>query len=133
MKRLNEAHTMMFTESESQPQELSQQNSQPQIQPKPQKSELNSEHWQIVTTTFITVFLAEIGDKTQLTTLMIAAQSHQPWIVFAGAAIALVSTSLLGVIAGKWLAKTFSPSMLNTLAGLSFLVLSISLLWEAIV
>jgi putative Ca2+/H+ antiporter (TMEM165/GDT1 family) len=124
---------MMFTESDSQPQELSQQNSQPQIQPTPQKSELNSEHWQIVTTTFITVFLADIGDKTQLTTLMIAAQSHQPWIVFAGAAIALVSTSLLGVIAGKWLAKTFSPSMLNTLAGLSFLVLSISLLWEAIV
>jgi len=91
-----------------------------------------AEHWQIFATTFITVFLAEIGDKTQLTTLMIAAQSHQPWIVFLGAAIALVSTSLLGVIAGKWLAKTFSPSLLNTLAGLSFLILSISLLWEAI-
>ena len=50
----------------------------------------------------------------------------------AGAAIALVSTSLLGVIAGKWLAKNFSPSLLNTLAGLSFLILSLSLLWEAI-
>ncbi|ELS30606.1 MULTISPECIES: TMEM165/GDT1 family protein [Pseudanabaena] len=91
-----------------------------------------TEHWQIVTTTFITVFLAEIGDKTQLSILVISAQSHQPWIVFAGAAIALVSTSLLGVLAGKWLAKTFSPSLLNTLAGLSFLILSISLLWEAI-
>jgi len=125
---------MMFTESESQPQELSEQNSQPQVQPIPQtKSGSKSEHWQIVTTTFITIFLAEIGDKTQLTTLTIAAESHQPWIVFTGAAIALVSTSLLGVIAGKWLAKTFSPSLLNTLAGLSFLVLSISLLWEAIV
>jgi putative Ca2+/H+ antiporter (TMEM165/GDT1 family) len=115
---------MMFTESESQPQELSQQKSQPQSDPK-------SEQWQIFATTFITVFLAELGDKTQLTTLMIAAQSHQPWIVFAGAAIALVSTSLLGVLAGKWLAKTFSPSLLNTLAGLSFLILSISLLWDA--
>ncbi|PZO43518.1 MAG: UPF0016 domain-containing protein [Pseudanabaena frigida] len=96
------------------------------------KSQLKSEHWQIVSTTFITVFLAELGDKTQLTTLMISAQSHQPWIVFAGAAIALVSTSLLGVLTGKWLAKTFSQSSLNTLAGLSFLILSISLLWEAI-
>jgi len=47
-------------------------------------------------------------------------------------AIALVSTSLLGVLAGKWLAKTFSPSLLNTLAGLSSLVLSLSLLWDAI-
>ncbi len=79
-------------------------------------------NWQIVITTFITIFVAEIGDKTQLTTLMIAAQSHEPWIVFTGAAIALVSTSLLGVIAGKWLAKNFSPSLLNTLAGLSFLI-----------
>jgi len=96
------------------------------------RSQIKVEHWQIVTTSFITVFLAEIGDKTQLTTLMIAAQSHQPWIVFAGAAIALVSTSLLGVLAGKWLAKTFSPNLLNTLAGLSFLFLSISLLWDAI-
>ncbi len=96
------------------------------------KSKPKSEHWQIITTTFITVFLAEIGDKTQLSVLVISAQSHQPWIVFAGAAIALVSTSLLGVIAGKWLAKTFSPSLLNTLAGLSFLILSLSLLWEAI-
>jgi putative Ca2+/H+ antiporter (TMEM165/GDT1 family) len=91
------------------------------------------EHLQIISTTFITVFLAEIGDKTQLTTLMIAAQSHRPGIVFTGAAIALVSTSLLGVLAGKWLAKTFSPDLLNTLAGLSFLMLSISLLWEAVI
>ena len=94
---------------------------------------VKSEHLQIISTTFITVFLAEIGDKTQLTTLMIAAQSHQPWIVFFGAAIALVSTSLLGVLAGKWLAKTFSPDLLNTLAGLSFLILSISLWWEAVI
>ncbi|MBD2176280.1 TMEM165/GDT1 family protein [Pseudanabaena sp. FACHB-1998] len=97
-----------------------------------QKKAQKNPHWQIVVTTFITVFLAEIGDKTQLTTLMISAQSHQPLIVFAGAAIALVSTSLLGVLAGKWLAKTFSPSLLNTLAGLSFLILSLSLLWDAI-
>jgi len=123
----------MFNKSESQSQELQQPNPLTSSSQETQSmAQSRAEHWQIFTTTFITVFLAEIGDKTQLTTLMIAAQSHQPWIVFVGAAIALVSTSLLGVIAGKWLAKTFSPSLLNTLAGLSFLVLSISLLWEAI-
>lgn len=116
---------MMFTKRELDSQEVSQPHSIPKTQSK-------SQNWQVFATTFITVFLAEIGDKTQLTTLVIAAQSHQPWIVFTGAAIALVLTSLLGVIAGKWLAKTFSPSLLNTLAGLSFLILSISLLWEAI-
>lgn len=120
---------MMSVKSESTPQEQSQNQLQPAST---NESETKSKHWQIASTTFITVFLAEIGDKTQLTTLMISAQSHQPWIVFGGAAIALVSTSLLGVIAGKWLAKTFSPSLLNTLAGLSFLILSISLLWDAI-
>ena len=98
----------------------------------PAHAQTKSEHWQIMITTFITVFLAEIGDKTQLSVLVISAQSHQPWIVFAGAAIALVSTSLLGVLAGKWLANTFSPNLLNTLAGLSFLILSVSLLWDAI-
>jgi putative Ca2+/H+ antiporter (TMEM165/GDT1 family) len=120
---------MMSAKPESETKELEQA---PVITTSPVKDQIKSEHWQIVTTTFITVFLAEIGDKTQLSVLMISAQSHQPWIVFAGAAIALVSTSLLGVIAGKWLAKTFSPSLLNTLAGLSFLILSLSLLWEAI-
>ncbi|MFN6141034.1 MAG: TMEM165/GDT1 family protein [Pseudanabaena sp.] len=120
---------MMSLKSEPRLETLAESQLQSVSQP---QSQIKVEHWQIVITTFITVFLAEIGDKTQLTTLMIAAQSHQPWIVFGGAAIALVSTSLLGVLAGKWLAKTFSPNLLNTLAGLSFLFLSISLLWDAI-
>ncbi len=120
---------MMFTKPELKPQEGSPPNSLSESHPETQSK---AQNWQVFATTFITVFLAEIGDKTQLTTLMIAAQSHQPWIVFTGAAIALVLTSLLGVIAGKWLAKTFSPNLLNTLAGLSFLVLAITLLWEAI-
>ena len=123
----------MFTKPELEPQEASQLNSLPESPLDAQSNAPSrSQNWQVFATTFITVFLAEVGDKTQLTTLMIAAQSHQPWIVFTGAAIALVLTSLLGVIAGKWLAKTFSPNLLNTLAGLSFLVLSITLLWEAI-
>jgi len=120
---------MMSLKSEPRPETLAASQLPSVSQP---KNQIKAEHLQIATTTFITVFLAEIGDKTQLTTLMIAAQSHQPWIVFIGAAIALVSTSLLGVLAGKWLAKTFSPKLLNTLAGLSFLILSISLLWDAV-
>lgn len=124
---------MIPVESESKPQEPTPPKQQALPAKVQTESQPKSEHLQIVSTTFITVFLAEIGDKTQLTTLMISAQSHQPWIVFTGAAIALVSTSLLGVLAGKWLAKTFSPNLLNTLAGLSFMILSISLLWEAII
>jgi guanylate kinase len=87
----------------------------------------------IAITAFVAVFLAEIGDKTQLATLVLAAESHSALTVFFGAGIALISTSFLGVIAGKWLGERFSPELLNTLAGCSFLLLSLSLLWEAIV
>lgn len=93
---------------------------------------LKSEYLQITVTTFLTVFLAELGDKTQLTTLMITAESHNPLVVFLSAAIALVLTSFLGVVAGKWLAKTLSPQLLNTLTGLSFLLLALGLLWDAV-
>jgi len=88
--------------------------------------------WQVTVTTFLTVFLAEIGDKTQLTTLMITAESKQPAIVFAGAGVALVLTSLLGAMAGKWLGEKVPPRILNLLAAVSFLGLSVSLVWDAV-
>jgi Ca2+/H+ antiporter, TMEM165/GDT1 family len=93
---------------------------------------IKAEHLQIATTTFLAVFLAEIGDKTQIATLMITAESKSPLVVFIGAAIALITTSFLGVAAGKWLAKNVSPNTLNTMAGLSFLLLAVSLVWDAI-
>ncbi len=77
------------------------------------------------------MFLAEVGDKTQITTMMITAESDLPLVVFFGAAIALVLTSFLGVVGGKWLSRKLSPYWLDTLAGLSFLILAIALLWDA--
>lgn len=67
--------------------------------------------------TFITIFLAELGDKTQLATLLMSAQSHHPWIVFAGAATALVATSLVGVLVGRWLCQNVSPKTLEKATG----------------
>jgi putative Ca2+/H+ antiporter (TMEM165/GDT1 family) len=52
--------------------------------------------WGCFASTFATIFLAELGDKTQVTTLLISAQSGQPWVVFLGAGTALIATSLLG-------------------------------------
>ncbi len=63
--------------------------------------------------TFITIFLAELGDKTQFATLLLAAQSHQPGIVFVGAAAALVATSLIGVLVGRWLCQRLAPQVLE--------------------
>jgi putative Ca2+/H+ antiporter (TMEM165/GDT1 family) len=69
-------------------------------------------------TTFTTVFLAELGDKTQLAALLLAAQSGRPTIVFVGASLALISSSLVGVLLGRWLAKVLPPQQLERLAGL---------------
>lgn len=80
--------------------------------------------WTVFSSTFITIFLAEMGDKTQLATLLMSAQSQSPWIVFGGAALALISTSLLGVLIGYWLAKKLSPQTLNLAVSILLLFIS---------
>lgn len=88
--------------------------------------------WGIFSSTFLTIFLAEIGDKTQLATLLISAESQSPWIVFTGAAIALITTSLIGVLLGTWLAKRLPPKTLETAAGTLLLFISVMLLWDVV-
>ncbi|MEH2393449.1 MAG: TMEM165/GDT1 family protein [Nostoc sp.] len=81
-------------------------------------------------TTFVTIFLAEIGDKTQLSTLLMSAQSHSPWVVFIGSAAALITTSLLGVLLGSWIANRLSPKTIEKSAGVMLLVISLMLFWD---
>ena len=73
-----------------------------------------------------------MGDKTQLATLLMSAESHSPWVVFAGAASALVATSLLGVLIGRWIATRLSPKTIETAAGVLLLFISVSLLWDVV-
>ncbi|MFB2771305.1 TMEM165/GDT1 family protein [Pelatocladus sp. BLCC-F211] len=84
----------------------------------------------IFATTFLTIFLAEIGDKTQLSTLLISAESHSPWIVFVGSAAALITTSLLGVLLGSWIAGRLSPKTVEKAAGVMLLLISVMLFWD---
>ncbi|HJN35257.1 MAG: TMEM165/GDT1 family protein [Prochlorococcus sp.] len=72
----------------------------------------------VLVSTFTTVFLAELGDKTQLATLLLSAQSGQPWLVFAAAALALISSSLVGVLVGRWLARILPAERLERMAGI---------------
>jgi putative Ca2+/H+ antiporter (TMEM165/GDT1 family) len=80
--------------------------------------------WTVFSSTFLTIFFAEIGDKTQLATLLISAESQSPWVVFAGAASALIATSLLGVLIGYWIARRLSPKTLDI--GVAILLLLIT-------
>lgn len=88
--------------------------------------------WSIFFSTFITIFLAELGDKTQVATLLISAESHKPLQVFAGAALALITTSLIGVLVGQWLARRISSETLDTVAGILLLIISVGLVAEVI-
>ncbi|WP_320676881.1 TMEM165/GDT1 family protein [Prochlorococcus sp. MIT 1300] len=79
----------------------------------------------VALTTFTTVFIAEIGDKTQLATLLLSAQSGKPVTVFCGAALALISSSLVGVLLGQWLTKILAPERFEAMAGLMMLGLGL--------
>jgi putative Ca2+/H+ antiporter (TMEM165/GDT1 family) len=101
--------------------------SQDAPEPSPWREELG-----IFASTFITILLAELGDKTQVTTLLLSAQSHAPWIVFAGAGSALVATSLLGVLVGRWLAQRVPPRTLEVAAGCLLLLLAALLVLDVV-
>jgi putative Ca2+/H+ antiporter (TMEM165/GDT1 family) len=91
------------------------------VTPEKQK---NWSFWTVFSSTFLTIFLAEMGDKTQLATLLISAESQAPWVVFAGSATALISTSLLGVVIGYWLARRLSPEILDLAVALLLLLIT---------
>lgn len=84
----------------------------------------NWNFWTVFSSTFLTIFLAEMGDKTQLATLLMSAESRSPWIVFAGAATALISTSLLGVLIGYWIARRLPPKSLDIAVAILLLLIA---------
>ena len=84
----------------------------------------------IFITTFTTIFIAELGDKTQIATLMLSAESGKPIIVFLGSSLALISSSVAGVLIGKWLSKKISPSRVALFAGALMIIISIFLAYD---
>ncbi len=79
--------------------------------------------WKSISTAFILVFLAELGDKTQLSTLLLASKSNSIWHTFLGSASALVLSSLLGVIAGSVINKYIPQNYIQTCSGIAFLLI----------
>jgi putative Ca2+/H+ antiporter (TMEM165/GDT1 family) len=79
--------------------------------------------WQLFFTTFASIFLAELGDKTQLATLSLAAGERQRWTVFVAAALALVASTAVAVLVGEALARVVPPTYIKRAAGALFVVL----------
>lgn len=84
--------------------------------------------WKILITTFGMVFLAELGDKTQLATFSFAAESKSPAAVFLGAAGALCLTSLIAVIFGSAISRIVPAAYLRNAAGGLFVLLGLWML-----
>ncbi|WP_269624834.1 TMEM165/GDT1 family protein [Prochlorococcus marinus] len=82
-------------------------------------------------TTFVTVFLAEMGDKTQLTTISLSSTTNNPLAVFIGSSVALISATLLGALAGGSIANLIPAYLLKLLSGIVFLIIGIKLLGQS--
>ncbi|MGZ4810034.1 MAG: TMEM165/GDT1 family protein [Thermoanaerobaculia bacterium] len=77
-------------------------------------------------TVFTTVFLAEMGDKTQLATVLFSAEAKvSKWLIFFAAALALVLTSAIGVLVGAQLERFVSPRVLKIVAGVGFIAIGL--------
>tara|TARA_B100000941_G_scaffold40850_1_gene24746 strand:- start:47 stop:358 length:312 start_codon:yes stop_codon:yes gene_type:complete len=82
----------------------------------------------LLLSTFLTVFIAELGDKTQLATLTISGTSNQPLAVILGSSSALVFASLLGALTGGSISSFVPEIILKLIASLTFLIIGIRLL-----
>jgi putative Ca2+/H+ antiporter (TMEM165/GDT1 family) len=85
--------------------------------------------WQLFGLTFITVFMAEIGDKSQLVAIALGGSSKSPRAVFFGSIAALIFASFLGVLAGGSVARFLPAKVLKAIAAIAFALLAVKLLW----
>ena len=82
--------------------------------------------WKLFATVFGAIFIAEMADKTQLVTLLFAADKDVSKLtVFLGSALALVLASAIGVAAGSLLSQVINARMMSMLAGAGFVVIGI--------
>ena len=86
--------------------------------------------WQLIGISFITVFLAEIGDKSQLAAIALGGSSKFPRAVFLGSTVALVLASFLGVLAGGAVSQFLPEKLLKAFAALGFATMALIILWN---
>ena len=84
--------------------------------------------WRVFLTTFGVIFLAEMGDKTQLAAMTMAAESKRPWMVFVGATLALAAVSAIGVVAGSVIGNYVPLIWIKRLAAVAFIAIGVLIL-----
>jgi putative Ca2+/H+ antiporter (TMEM165/GDT1 family) len=86
--------------------------------------------WRVFTTTFATIFLAEMGDKTQLAAMTMAAETKRPLTVFVSAALALACVTALGVAVGGALGHYLPLEWIRRVAALGFIAIGVLILLD---
>ena len=84
--------------------------------------------WRVLFTTFGIMFLAEMGDKTQLAAMTMAAEKKRPWEVFLGASLGLAAVSAVGIIVGTALGQYLPVEWIKRVAGAAFVVIGVLIL-----
>jgi len=82
----------------------------------------------VLLTTFGIIFLAEMGDKTQLAAMTMSAQTKKPWAVFLGASLALAAVSALGVLVGSVVGDYVPLIWVKRVAAMAFIIIGILML-----
>ena len=100
--------------------------------PEPTVTPADSRWISVFLSTATTVFLAELGDKTQLAALLLSAQSGRPFTVLVGASLALICSSLVGVLLGRWLSTVMPAHQLERAAGVLMVALGLWLGRQAV-
>ena len=86
--------------------------------------------WRVFLTTFGAIFLAEMGDKTQLAAMLMAAETRKPWAVFVGASLALACVSALGVLVGGTLGHYLPVVWIKRGAAVLFILIGVLILLD---
>jgi putative Ca2+/H+ antiporter (TMEM165/GDT1 family) len=84
--------------------------------------------WKVFLSTFALLFVAELGDKTQLAVISMTSKHGRPWPVFVGATAALALVTLLGVVSGEAVCRVIPESLLSKVSAVAFVVMG-ALIW----
>jgi putative Ca2+/H+ antiporter (TMEM165/GDT1 family) len=88
--------------------------------------------WKLLWSTFVLLFVAELGDKTQLAVICTSASSDCPRTVFLGATLALITVTLIGTLAGQVIARFVSPDLLRKGAAGLFVLMGVLMFFDKI-
>lgn len=87
-------------------------------------------NWDLLVLSFVTVFVAEIGDKSQLAAIALSGSSKSPQAVFLGSITALILASFLGVLIGAGIGEFLPVKLLKSLAAIGFTLMALAILMK---